>query len=108
MDEERLTRVEEGLKTVARDTGDIKLALQSMAQSLSKLAVLEEKHNSVTDALKRAWSAIEKNTGRIDTIEKALPNLVLASSWVFKAALCVMGLLGAAALAVVVKALAGI
>lgn len=105
MDEERLTRVEEGLKTVAKDTGDIKHALRDIASSLSKLAVLEEKHNNVADALKRAFRAIEKNEGRLDSVEKALPNLVLASSWVFKAALGVMAILGAAALGVVIGGL---
>lgn len=104
--EERLARVEEGIKKAAEDLGDIKHALKDIASSLSKLAVLEEKHNNVAEALKRAFNSIEKNEARIDAIEKALPNLVLASSWVFKATLCVMGLLGASALAVVVKALA--
>ena len=103
MVDERLTRVEEGLKTVAKDTGDIKLALRDIAQSLSKLAVLEEKHNNVAEALKRVFNAIEKNEKRIEVIEKALPNLTLASSWVFKAVLFVMATLGLAALAVVLK-----
>lgn len=101
--EERLIRVEEGLKTLVADLNDIKITLRDIASSLKSLAVLEEKHNNVAEAIKRAFKAIEKNEGRIDAIEKALPNLVLASSWVFKAVVFAMIILGGGALGVIIE-----
>lgn len=96
--EERLAKVEIQLNNVAADMVEVKEALKSIAKSLSTLAVLEEKHNTVTDALKRAFIHIERNEERIGAIEKVMPVVVLTSGWVFKAVLAVMGILGAAAI----------
>jgi chromosome segregation ATPase len=101
--EERLIRVEEKLASVSEDLSDIKSALKDIASSLKTLAVLEEKHNNVAEALKRAFRQIERNEGRIDKLESAMPNVVLASGWVFKAVLAVMALLGAVAIGVVMR-----
>ncbi len=73
--EERLIKVEAKLDGVVCDMAEVKTALRDIARSLSKLAVLEEKHNNVSEAMKRAFTAIERNTLRIDEIEKALPDL---------------------------------
>ena len=105
--EERLIRVEEGLKTVGDDLGEIKTAMKDIAASMRTLAVLEEKHSSVTEAMKRAFKAIEKHTLQIEAIEKAMPILVLTSGWVFKAALAVMAILGTAAVGVVIRGAVG-
>ncbi|MBI5644433.1 MAG: hypothetical protein HY954_13305 [Deltaproteobacteria bacterium] len=103
--EERLIRVEEGLKTVAEDLNDIKSALKDIASSLKTLAVLEEKHNAVSEAMRRAFKSIKKNTERIDSIEKALPELLISSSWVFKAVIYVMALLGVGAIGTLLKSI---
>lgn len=101
--EERLIRVEEKLAGVSSDLSDIKHALKDIAASLKTLAVLEEKHNNVAEALKRAFKSIERNESRIDALEAVMPNVVLASGWVFKAVLAVMGLLGMVALTQIIK-----
>ncbi len=101
--EERLIKVEAKLDGVVCDMAEVKTALRDIARSLSKLAVLEEKHNNVSEAMKRAFTAIERNTLRIDEIEKALPDLKLASGWVFKAVLAIMGVLGVAAIGTIIK-----
>jgi len=105
MEEQRLIRVEEQLKMVAEDVGEVKGALIDIAKSLKLLAVLEEKHNTVTDALKRAFTTIDKHTEKFEEIDKALPNLKLASSWIFAAILFTMGILGTAAIVTVLKGL---
>ncbi|GMR05298.1 MAG: hypothetical protein BMS9Abin24_098 [Thermodesulfobacteriota bacterium] len=107
MTEERLIRVEEGLKTVSDDLGEIKSALKDIASSLRTLAVLEEKHNSVTMSVKRAFKRIDRVVDRVEAIEKTMPNLVLASSWVFKAAMSVMAVLGVAAAGTVARGFFG-
>lgn len=101
--EARLARVEEQIKAVAGDMSDVKDSLKDIAASLRTLAVLDEKHNNTAEALKRAFKIIDKNTERLDNIEKALPYMKLASSWVFRAILFVMALLGAAAMAVIIR-----
>jgi len=105
--EERLIRVEEGLKSVGDDLGEIKTAMKDIAASMRTLAVLEEKHSSITEALRRAFKQLEKYDGRIEAIEKAMPILVLASGWIFKAILTVMAILGAAAIGVVIRGAVG-
>ena len=101
--EERLIKVETKLDSVVSDMGEVKTALRDIAASLSKLAVLEEKHNNVSEAMKRAFTQIDKNTWRLDEIEKSLPYLKLASGWVFKAMIGIMGLLGASALMTIMR-----
>ena len=103
MEEERLIRLEEKIKVVAGDISDVKDSLKDIAASLKTLAVLEEKHNTVSEAIKRAFVMLDKHAVRLDDIEKALPYLKLASSWLFKGILFVMGILGAAAMFVVLR-----
>ena len=105
--EERLIRVEEGLKMACQDLGEIKMALGDIASSLRTLAVLEEKHNSVTISVKRAFKRIDRVVERVEAIEKTMPNLMLASSWVFKAAISVMAVLGVAAVGTVLRGMFG-
>jgi len=103
MEEERLIRLEEKIKVVASDMCDVKDSLKDIADSLKTLAVLEEKHNTISEGMKRAFTAIDKHADRLDDIEKALPYLNLASGWLFKGILFVMGILGAAAMIIVLK-----
>ena len=103
MEEKRLIRVEEQLRMVAEDVGEVKGALVDIAKSLKLLAVLEERHNTTTEAIKRAFILIDKHTEKFEEIEKAMPNLKLASSWIFATILFTMGILGTAAIATVVK-----
>lgn len=84
-DDGRLMVMEERMKTIAQDMTDMKTTMKDIAASLSTLAVLEVRHNTTADSLNRAFRAIDVNTKRLETIEKALPNINLASSWVFKA-----------------------
>ena len=101
--EERLIRLEEKIKVVASDMCDIKDSLKDIAGSLKTLAVLEEKHHTISEGMKRAFTVIDKHADRLDDIEKALPYLKLASSWLFKGILFVMGILGATAMLVVIR-----
>lgn len=101
--EERLARVEERLVRVTDDTGEIKEAIKDIADTFKVLAILEEKYNNTKETLTRFFSAVERNTKRIDEIEKALPYLKLASSWVFKAVIGILGLLGLVAFGIVLK-----
>ncbi len=90
----RLARLEVRLSGLAEDMSDLKASSRDIAESLRLLSVLEERHRTADEAIKRSFMAIEKNTGRIEAIELQMPNITLASSWVFRAVLVVMSLTG--------------
>lgn len=103
MEEQRFVRLEEKIKLVSDDMSEIKDVLKKIASSLNSLAILEEKHKNTTESLQRAFTMIDKHGNRLDDIEKTLPYLKLASGWLFKGVLFVMGILGVAAMAIVLK-----
>lgn len=100
---ERLATVEVTTVNISRDMCEVKDSLKEIASSLKSLAVLEVKHANTADSLTRAFAEIDKLQLRCKATEDKLPTLVLASSWVFKAVLGVLGLLGVASLAHTVK-----
>lgn len=99
----RLTKVEIQNETIKSDIAEVKITLKEVATHLQTLAVLEVKHQNTTDSLKRAFNQVAKLEERCDDMEKKLPNLILASHWVFKAMLGIMGLLGVASLGHTIK-----
>ncbi len=103
MEDQRFIRLEEKIKIVSEDMGEIKSVLRDIASSLNSLAILEEKHKNTTESLQRAFTALDKHGNRLDDIEKSLPYLKLASGWLFKGVLFIMGILGAAAMVIVLK-----
>lgn len=120
MDDERLTRLEEVVRSVSGDIADMKTAMKDIAAAMKSLAVLEEKQNATAEAFRLVYKTIEKNTNRITEtendipddlkrrlteIEAKMPNIVLASGWVFKAAIGVMAIMGTASLLIVAKAI---
>jgi uncharacterized coiled-coil DUF342 family protein len=96
---ERLTKVEVTTGSIYQDMSEVKESLKEIAKSLNILAVLEEKHTNTAKSLDRAFTEIGEIQKRCEEMEKKLPNLVLASGWVFKAILGILGLLGVASLA---------
>jgi hypothetical protein len=100
---ERLATVESTTSNISNDMIEVKESLKEIASSLKTLAVLEVKHAHTAESLTRAFTEIDKLQLRCKAIEDKLPTLVLASSWVFKAVLGVLGLLGVASLAHTVK-----
>lgn len=101
--DERLARLEERVLGIADDMSDLKLSNRSMAESLKILAILEERHRTSDEAMKRMFEAIDANAKRIESLELQMPNLSLASSWVFRAVLAIMALTGITYLATVIK-----
>lgn len=95
-EEGRLLVLEEQIKNIGRDVIDVKATMTEIAKSLAALAVLEVRHNNTADSLSRAFRAIEHNNERLDKIEKTLPNLTLATSWVFKGVIATVSIIGGA------------
>lgn len=100
--------------TTAKDISEIKEVMKDMAISLQSLAVWEERHSNLTDTIKRIFKAIEKSDERLERLEKIenaihplrtsitelsrkmqeiephIPNMRLATGWVFKAVLALV------------------
>jgi len=100
------------MKMLNRDINEIKRSISKMADAIKTLAVLEQKHYGLSEAVKRAHERIDHQgkvtvglDGRLRLIEVEIPVVRLASGWVFKAALGVLALLGAAALAVIIQSM---
>lgn len=100
---ERLTRVEVQTGAISQDMSEVKESLKEISSSLRILSVLDVKHNNTVESLNRAFKEIDVLKKQILEAEKKLPNLLLASSWVFKAVLGVLGLFGVAAVGYMLK-----
>lgn len=103
--DERLARLEERLSNLSGDMLDLKETNRSTADSLKKLVILEERHRSSDEAIQRMFSVIDENSKRIAALELQMPNLSLASSWVFRAVLVIMSLTGISYIVTLLKSL---
>lgn len=64
----------EALSAIRDDMREVKDALKEMSAAVLRLAVLEERHQTVAAALDRAFGAISKLGDRVREIEQALPD----------------------------------
>jgi len=95
--EAKIAAMEATQQAMGADVREIKGTMKGIAISLRQLAVLAAKHEAVAEALMRAFTRLDDHDARIRAIEDALPSIKMASGWVFKAALGIIGLLAAAA-----------
>lgn len=99
---ERFARIEVQLGHVVDEQRRTNGVLEDIGDALRQFAVMEAKQHEDRKAIERAFREIEATKNRVTAIEREMPVVRMASSWVFKAIIGVMGLLGTAALAVVI------
>lgn len=97
----RFARIEVQLEHVVEEQRRTNGVLEDIGDALRLFAVMEAKQHEDRKAIERALKEIESTQQRVSTIENELPVVRMASSWVFKAVIGAMGILGVAALAVV-------
>ena len=102
-EEGRLMVLEAEVKMVAQDISDMKSTMADIAKSLSTLAVLEVRHNTVSESLSRAFKAIESQAARLDDCEKR----IFASGWVLKVISGGLGLIAGIAGSTIMSLLKG-
>lgn len=79
-------------------TREISIAVKTIAENTTQIALLEERHSETRVAMARAFKDLGVLNNRVAAIETTLPSLKKTSNWFDKA---VLGLLGLVLLAVV-------
>lgn len=76
------------------DIRDMKDALKALADSMSRLAVVEERHSQTANGLERAFEVLKSLEARVSALELATVNNNRTSHWVDKAAIAALAALG--------------
>ncbi|AMO36415.1 hypothetical protein [Thauera humireducens] len=95
------------LAILSDDIGEVRSVMKELAQSVAKLALIEERQTQANEALSRAFKSIDKIDmklsaieSRVATIERDIPLHKQSSTWVFSA---LWAAAGAAVLMIVKK-----
>lgn len=79
------------LQSLHKDVGDIKSALSSLTEAITKLALIEERQTVTNNALERAFVALEKLEIRINTLEKEAPLHNRSNIWIDRIIMLIVG-----------------
>lgn len=75
------------LEVLHSDVTEIKDALKTLSEAITKLALVEERQTQTTQALERCFGAVEKIERRLDALERASAGHTRVARWVDKAVL---------------------
>lgn len=100
--EGQLAVVSTRLELLIEDVSAIKRSMQTMAEAMMRLAVIEERQVTDREGLGRAFNAIGQLDGRVKALEQAQPLQKQSSDWVHKIVGQVVSLVVGAVLALVV------
>lgn len=79
------------LQSLHQDVGEIKSALGSLTEAITKLALIEERQVVTNNALERAFLALEKLENRITALEKDAPANKRSNIWVDRVLALIVG-----------------
>lgn len=89
---------------VDRKVDDLRTSMGKLTEAMTSVVRLEVQHQQVSLSLQSArdqQAALEK---RVDAVERLMPGLVETRAWIVRWMLVVVGVVGTAVLALVVKA----
>lgn len=106
--------IEFRVRNLEATVGEIKAAVTSIDRSLQTLTQLEAHHAETRDGLQRAFEAIKEVATkqeklnddyeeRLRLIESQMPTLKLVSNWVIGGVLGTIGIVGTAAIVLVLR-----
>jgi hypothetical protein len=70
------------LEVLHGDVVEIKTALNTLSEAITKLALVEQRQTQTAQALERAFKAISKIEARLSELEKVAPKGKETSDWV--------------------------
>lgn len=73
------------LETLHEDVGEVKSALKALSEAITKLALVEERQSQTSQALERAFIAIERIENRISKLERVSADHRRFNIWVDRA-----------------------
>lgn len=88
------------LETLHEDVGEVKTALKALSEAITKLALVEERQSQTSQALERAFIAIERIEARVAKLEGSSAENRRINIWVDRA---IWALAAAAAMFMVKK-----
>lgn len=75
------------LEVLHNDVSEIKDALKTLSDAITKLALVEERQTETTKALERCFKGLEKLEVRVAAVERVTVNASRTSQWVDKVVL---------------------
>lgn len=83
----------------------IEKTLEAVSLNLKQLTELEVRHSETRDALGRAFKELTDQSARISTVELEMPTMRLARGWIIAGVIAIVGLVGVAAMRVIIAPL---
>lgn len=80
---------------------EIKESTRQIADAMTTIAVLEERHSETRDGLQRAFQAIERIELRLEKVEIEMPDLKRVRNWMYGAVVGVVAAVGTVGTAIV-------
>lgn len=82
---------------------EIRDAIKSIDRSLQAFAIVQTQYAAMRISMKKAWSDIDKVSARLQALELEMPAARLVQKWVIGGVLGVVGSVGAAVVALVLR-----
>lgn len=83
----------------------IEKTLEAVSLNLKQLTELEIKHIETREALGRAFDELASQSKRITVVELEMPTMRLARGWIIAGVVAIVGMVGVAAMRVIVSPL---
>ena len=84
--------VEVKLDLLHQDVSDMKAVLKELTVAINRLAIVEERQSETAKSMERAFSAIDKITARLASLEQGAVSSARTSGWVDKGIWAAAGL----------------
>ena len=72
-DDKNVTVLSAKLHALHQDVGEIKMALGSLTDAITKLALIEERQSVTSNAINRMFASVEKIEARVAQLERDVP-----------------------------------
>ena len=79
------------VESLHEDMSEMKLVMRDIASALTKLAIIDERQEKMSETQSRIFKLLDNHNGRIVALEKDDSNQKVAVDWVYKAVWAMVG-----------------